>query len=79
MTDVMNPKCVREGCDTRKYKNEQLCMYHLKEPSLFDQIKAMLIDSLVDKFAQEYIKPEKNKKLCAQNQCEVRGTFGLPN
>ena len=36
MTDVMNPKCGREGCDTRKYKNESLCMYHLKEPSLFD-------------------------------------------
>lgn len=79
MRDVINPKCTREGCNTRKYKNDSLCMYHINEPTLFDQIKSILITALVDKFESEYIRPEKNKKLCAYTDCTIRGTFGLPN
>ena len=54
-------------------------MYHINEPTLFDQIKSILITALVDKFESEYIRPEKNKKLCAYTDCTIRGTFGLPN
>ncbi len=67
MVDIQNPRCGKDGCMTRRYKNELLCDFHIREPSTYDQIKALLINLLVDKFESDHLEPVlpiRNKKWC---------------
>ena len=79
MIDIINPKCTKEGCEVREYNKSGMCEYHLNEPSIADQIKKLLIDALVKNYAETYIKPHKNRVLCAFKDCESRGSLGMPN
>ena len=77
MRDVLNPRCSKEGCTTRKYKDSDLCGFHKNEPSTFEQIKDLLITAILNTYQSNYITEEieeskelpKNKMLCQHLNC----------